>query len=140
MPKSAKMPDDFDKPMHEAQPPAQPMRPGNNGFDGAELQGFIDEIRAEQDKIDEIMRNAQEACEPYRQEIATIKKAAAEAGFSKTEFNTVLRKFRLEAKLEAIDEKLDDDQKGVFEQMLHALGQLTLPLGDTPAANGKGAH
>ncbi len=135
MPKSAKL-DDTNKVHQDTSAPAeQPVRAGSNGYNATQLQGYVDRIRSCQSEIDAIMANAQDACAPHRDDIAAIKKEAAEAGFSKTEFATVLRKLRLEDKLEAVDAKLDEEQKTNYELMIEALDGLAgTPLGDAAAA------
>ena len=133
MPKSAKLDEKSNVHADTSEPQARPAQ--TNGYDGKKLQSFIDRVKACQAEIDKIMQRAQDDCSPHRDDIAAIKKEAAEAGFSKTEFATVLRKLRLEERLENIDAKLDEDQKASFEMMLHALGQLDLPFDNKAAAN-----
>ena len=135
MPKSAKL-DDTNKVHQDTSAPVdEPIRAGTNGYNATQLQSFIDRIRSCQSEIDSIMANAQDACAPHRDDIAAIKKEAAEAGFSKTEFATVLRKLRLEDRLEVVAAKLDEDQKTNYELMIEALDGLAgTPLGDAAAA------
>ena len=135
MPKSAKL-DDTNKVHQDTSAPVdEPIRAGTNGYNATQLQSFIDRIRSCQSEIDAIMANAQDACAPHRDDIAAIKKEAAEAGFSKTEFATVLRKLRLEDRLEVVAAKLDEDQKTNYELMIEALDGLAgTPLGDAAAA------
>jgi hypothetical protein len=98
--------------------------------DGEKLRSLLDRIAEVQSEIDGVMGKAVLACEPHRQDMKEIKKEANEAGFTAIEFNTLIRKERLERKLEKIAENLDDDQKERFEDMLSALGVLSeLPLG-----------
>jgi uncharacterized protein (UPF0335 family) len=153
MPRSAKLADDpavkthMDERASAAAPAAQAeadgepaARPGANGYDGAKLMGFVRRVEAVQAEIDTIMANAQDACEPHRQDIAQIRKDAAEEGFSKKEFATVLRKRRLEQKLEHVADSLDEPQRESFEMMMEALGQLVgTPLGDV-VTNGASGH
>lgn len=124
MPRSAKLDDETDT-IHET-----PAKPGLNGYDGPKLQSFIDRWESVQGEIDEIMDNARDAAEPHRQDQAAIVKEAAEAGFSKKEFKAILRKRRLEDKLQHVADSLDSDQKETYEAMLAALGELAeTPLG-----------
>jgi hypothetical protein len=103
----------------------------NSGFDPKKVQGFVDRVENTQATIDSIMEKARENCAPHRDDIAAIKKEAAENGLSKKEFAAVIRKRRLLDKAENVDRNLDDDQKETFEQMLHALGMLVgTPLAD----------
>lgn len=126
MPKSAKLKDDEGgKVLTESRP----------NSDGRKLRDFLDRILAVQSEIDNVMAKAKLACEPHRQDIKEIKDEANEAGFSAKEFNTLIRKERLERKIENIAENLDEDQKERFEDMLAALGVLSeLPLGRHVAA------
>ena len=134
MPKSAKL--DSKSTVHQDEPAPEARPASTNGFDGKKLKGFLDRFRACQREIDTIMSAAQDECAPHRDDMAAIKKEAAEAGFSKTEFATVLRKMRLEDKLNAVAAKLDEDQQNTYEMMLHALGQLAdTPLGAAAAAS-----
>ncbi|WP_119270880.1 hypothetical protein [Taklimakanibacter deserti] len=104
------------------------------GINGKKLMKFIKRYENVQSEIDDIMSNAQEACTPHREDQAEIVKEAAEAGFSKKEFKTILRKRRLEQKLEQVADSLDADQRETYEQFLHALGALDgTPLGQAAA-------
>lgn len=119
--------------------------PGSNGFDGQRLGEFIRRVEACQAEIDSVMQDAKDACASHRDDIAAIKKEAAEAGFSKTEFSAVLRKHRLEKKLEHVADSLDSEQKETYEQMLESLGELAeTPLGkaalDRTEHEGAAAH
>lgn len=115
-------------------------RPGGNGYDGAKLKNYLDRVANCQAEIDKIMDDAKDACAPHRDDIAAIKKEAAEAGFSKTEFAAVLRKSRLEQRLEHVADSLDSEQKETYEQMLVSLAGLQdTPLGKA-ALEGAAAH
>jgi hypothetical protein len=97
---------------------------------GQKLRSFLDRAKSVQGEIDAIMDEAKLACEPHREDMKALKKEANEAGFAAKEFATLVRKERLEGKIERIAENLDDDQKERFEDMLAALGALAdLPLG-----------
>jgi hypothetical protein len=104
-------------------------RPGTNGFNPDKLQGFIDRVQSCQGEIDRIMEKAKEECLPHREDIEAIKKEAAEQGMPKRPFATVLRRLRLEDKVEHVADKLHDEQKESYEQMLHALGKLAEEMG-----------
>jgi uncharacterized protein (UPF0335 family) len=102
--------------------------------EGAKLRGYLDRIAEVQAEIDKIMENAKAACSPLREDIDEIRKEANEAGFARKELNTLIRKERLERKLERVAENLDEEQKERYEDMLHALGALAdLPLGEAVA-------
>lgn len=132
MPKSAKL--DAKSTVHADETADAPAvrTATSNGFDGKRLLSFVERVEECQGEIDGIMNNAKDACAPHRDDIAAIKKEAAEAGFSKTEFATILRKRRLEVKVKTVDAKLDEDQKEVFDMMMHALDVALGVLSDTP--------
>jgi len=142
MPRGAKIDDEIGG--HEVLPDI--TAPANSK--GAQLRDFLDRIMEVQGEVDTIMKNAKTACSPLREDMAQIKKEANEAGFTAKEFNTLIRKARLEHKIEHIADEMDDEQKERFEDMLHALGELKdLPLGEAAAArhpanpaNGAAAH
>jgi uncharacterized protein (UPF0335 family) len=101
---------------------------------GAQLLSFLERYERVQDDIDRILQDAKDECLPGRDDQAVIAKEAAEAGFSKKEFKTLLRKRRLEKKLEHVADSLDDGQRETYDQFLHALGELSdLPLGQAAA-------
>lgn len=142
MPRGAKIDDEIGG--HEVLP--DQTAPANSK--GAQLRDFLDRIMEVQGEVDTIMKNAKMACSPLREDMAQIKKEANEAGFTAKEFNTLIRKARLEHKIEHIADEMDEEQKERFEDMLHALGELKdLPLGEAAAArhphnpaNGAAAH
>lgn len=105
------------------------VKPATNGFSADKLQGFIDRVQNCQAEIDQITETAKAACLPHREDIASIIKEAAEEGLPKREFSTVLRRLRLEHKLEHVADKLHDDNRETYDQMLHALGKLAADLG-----------
>lgn len=94
------------------------------GLNGKKLLKFIKKWENVQADIDATMKAAQDECTPGREDQAEIVKEAAEAGFSKKEFRTILRKRRLENKLEHVADSLDADQRETYDQFLHALGGL----------------
>ena len=110
------------------------------GIDGEQLADFLAKIDAEQARIDAIMAKAQEDCAPMRDEIAKIKKHAAEAGLPKTEFNTVLRARRLDTLRAKVADKLSKDERSNYDLMQEALGEFAeLPLGAAAMASAKAA-
>jgi uncharacterized protein (UPF0335 family) len=109
----------------------QILKPTN----GKQLMSFVRRHESLQSEIDALMHEAQDACQRYREDQAVLVKEAAEAGFSKKEFKTLLRKRRLEAKLEHVADSLDSDQRETYEQFISALGQLAdTELGRAAAA------
>ena len=98
--------------------------------DGKKLRSYLDRIAEVQGEIDKIMDQAKLACEPHREDIKEIKKEANEAGFSAKEFNTLIRKERLDRKIENIAENLNEQQKERFDDMIAALEVLSEQMGD----------
>lgn len=101
---------------------------------GGKLRNLLDRIANVQKDIDGTMDAAKAECAPLREDIGNIKKEANEAGFSRKEFNALVRKDRLEKQIEAIPSQLDEEQKERYDDMLLALGELKdLPLGQAAA-------
>lgn len=126
MPRSAKLAKDDDGKVL-----ADLSKPNSSG---AKLRNFLDRIHEVQSNIDAVMNKAKLACEPHREDIKEICREASEAGFSAKEFKTLVRKERLDHRLENIAENLDDAQKERFEDMLAALAVLKEQMGDLGAA------
>lgn len=95
-----------------------------NGINEAQLKGFVAEIDGEQDAIDEIMRNAQTACQPHVDRIKEIKREAAEAGIAKKPLTAKLRERTLRRKADACRETLSETQQSVFDEISQKLGDL----------------
>lgn len=120
MPKSAKLTDKAEK-IHAA---AAGER--SNGINEGQLRGFVEEIENEQAAIDEIMRNAQVACQPHLDQIKAIKKEAAEAGIPKKPLAAKLRERGLSRKAEKCRDALTEDQQAIFDEISLKLGDLPL--------------
>jgi nucleotide-binding universal stress UspA family protein len=95
-----------------------------NGFDKAMVQSFMERIGAVQTNIDEIMAAAKEECAPLREDIAAIKREAHDAGIPRMEFNAVITERRAIARVEAIREKMSEEQADNFDKLKLALGDL----------------
>jgi Mg2+ and Co2+ transporter CorA len=95
-----------------------------NGINTEQLKGFVAEIEDEQAKIDEIMRNAQQACEPHVTRIKEIKREAAEAGIAKKPLAAKIRERTLRRKADACREVLSDEQRDLFDEISQKLGDL----------------
>lgn len=111
-------------------------------FDGDELQEYLETIAAAEARIKKRADEASKKSQPDRESIAAARKDMVASGYPSTELATIERRYKLQRKLEGIDEKLDDEQKETFAQMVNALGE----LGDTPlgkaaiARSGKSAN
>jgi hypothetical protein len=102
-----------------------------NGYDSDVVESLVDEIEAEQAKIDAIMDDAKAKCATHSDAIKDLKKAANEEhGIPRKEFNAILSKRRYLQKAENADAKLSDEQKSEFMKLEEALGMLAgTPLG-----------
>lgn len=96
--------------------------------DGDELQSFRDLLIEEWGNIKAIMDAARLKCQGSRTAIKAAKKLLVESGYHAKELDTLMRKFRLEDKLDHVADNLDDDQKPHYDSLLKALGE----FGDTP--------
>lgn len=121
MPRRAKLEGDGERRIHKAED-GEAAGPGHNGINASAVQRFVREIEAEQGEIDGIMDEARAACLPHSEEIAKLKKEAAEAGIPKKELSAALRFRRLEAKKQAIRAGLHEEQRDTYDQIQQALG------------------
>ena len=96
----------------------------SNGINEGQLKQFVAEIDDEQAAIDEIMRNAQTACQPHLDRIKEIKKEAAEAGIAKKPLTAKLRERGLRRKADACRETLSEAQREIFDEISQKLGDL----------------
>ena len=96
----------------------------SNGINEGQLKGFVAEIEDELSSIDEIMRNAQTACQPHVDRIKEIKKEAAEAGIAKKPLSAKLRERGLRRKADACRDSLSEAQQEVFDEISSKLGDL----------------
>lgn len=95
-----------------------------NGINTEQLKGFVAEIEDEQAKIDEIMRNAQIACQPHVDQIKAIKKEAAEAGIPKKPLSAKLRERGLRRKADSCRETLSEEQREIFDEISQKMDDL----------------
>jgi len=117
MPKSAKIPDD---PTEGAT-----VHAAINGINEESLKGFVRAVEEQQGAIDAIMAKAKQDCQPYRDEIKAIKKAAAEADIPKKPFSAKIRERTLRRKADTVDAALSDEHKTIF-------AEISLKLDDMP--------
>lgn len=121
-------------------------KPGHNGYNREQIEGYVNEFEEHDEAIAEIMRKAREACQPHVDDQKAIVKAAAEnAHVPKKVFRAMLRERSLERKRDAVRGTLSEDQQETLDQVKHALGILAdTPLGGAvldqhPEANGQAA-
>lgn len=112
-----------------------------NGFDKEKTTSFVERIEELQDEIDGLMADAKDECAPKREDIASIKKEAHDAGLPRKELNAVIAKRRVLRRIEARRAKLSEGQQDNFDQIEVALGMFSdTPLGRAAVKNGNGAH
>lgn len=97
-----------------------------NGMNEAALKGFVAEYEDEQKKIDQIMRDAREACQPFVDQQKEIKKAAAEAGIPKKPFSAKIRERSLRRRADQVTDSLSEEQKAIFAEISAKLGDMNL--------------
>lgn len=92
------------------------------------LSDYLDTIDEQDGIITDIMQTARKKCQGPRGAIKTARKRMIEDGYHAKELDTLVRKHRLERKVEAVADSLDDEQVQFFRALEKALG----PLADTP--------
>jgi hypothetical protein len=113
-----------------------------NGFDPDELMGFVGRIENVQAEIDELALAYREKAQPLREDIATLKREAVDAGIGRTELAAVLRQRRLEYKAAHVPDSLDLAERANFEEMIASLERLAEqvgPLGEAARDRAKAA-
>lgn len=118
MPRTAEIPDD---PTEGAT-----VHTSVNGINEAALKGFVAEFEDEQEKIDQIMRDAREACQPHIDSQKKIAKAAAEAGVAKRPFKAKIRERALKRRAEGCRGTLSEEQQAIFDEISQKLGDWNL--------------
>jgi hypothetical protein len=100
-----------------------------NGFDPDQLAEFVGRIEDLQGQIDMINLEARSRAQPFRDDIAQVKRKANDAGINRTEFAAVLRQRRLEQKAANVPDSLDLAQRANFQQMIECLDRLAEQVG-----------
>jgi hypothetical protein len=108
---------------------SEPVEGRGNGFDPDQLAAFVGRIEDLQGQIDMINLEARERAQPFRDDIAQVKRKANDAGISRTEFAAVLRQRRLEQKAADVPDSLDLAQRANFQQMIECLDRLAEQVG-----------
>lgn len=102
----------------------------NRVYDGEYIRGAIEQILAEDASIKAVMDAAKLKTQPQRKKKADIIRGLQKSGVGMREVQTLLKKARLELKLETVTSELDDGQKHEFERILAAMGDFAdSPLG-----------
>ena len=118
MPKSAVIPDDPTKGATDIA--------AANGINEELLKGYVVSIEEEDAAIEQIMRTAREACQPHKDSIRAIKKAAAEHQIPKEPLSAKIAERKDMRRAENRRSKLNEDQQGIFDEIAAKLGDLPL--------------
>jgi hypothetical protein len=101
-----------------------------NGYDPEQLEGFLKEIDAADEKLAELKSQYMNRCKGPRADIAGVLEAAKEAGIPMRAFKTLVKNRRLNHRIEANTAGLEPDDAAEYEQLTIALGDFVdLPLG-----------
>ena len=122
--------DDFDQGGADGAPKQRGKGDNSKKFDGALINEALEDIAALELRMAKRLEEANKKNQPDRDKIKQIKDELVESGIPSRELGTLIRKRKLEEKLENIDQKLDDDQKETFANLVEALGAFAdSPLG-----------
>ena len=108
------------------------MAGNSNGFDGDQLNSFLDKIDDADDELLSLKSDHMAACKKPRAKIRETMAEAKEAGLNMAAFRTVVAQRRAERQVEKKIAELEADDAADYAAMQEALG----PFGDTPL----GAH
>lgn len=117
--------------------------PGHNSKDFTPdpraVRDYLEVIDEQDSIIVEIMAAARKKCQGPRGALKTARKRMIEDGYHAKELDTLVRKHRLERKVESVAASLDQDQREFFAALVKALGPLAdTPLGQAAIAAGNG--
>lgn len=122
--------DDFDQGGPDG--PTKQRGKGDNSkkFDGGMVQEALIDISIAEHRMTKRLEEANKKNQADREKIKAIKGDLVDSGVPAKELNTLLRKQKLEKKLETIDAALGEDQKETFAQLVEALDEYAeTPLG-----------
>ena len=100
--------------------------PRENGISETALKGFVSEYESELEEINKIMSDAAIACQPHKDQMKEITKAAAEAGCPKKVFKAKMRERGYLRRAEGARDILSDEQREIYDEISKKLG----PLGE----------
>lgn len=104
-----------------------------NGF--ADAQRWVDEIERHHETLASYQGEYMARCRSVRELITGCFDAAKEAGIPRVELRAVIKERQLLAKLEAMREAMEPEQRETLDQIKHALGMIAdLPLGEVALA------
>lgn len=103
--------------------------PGSNGYQA--IEPHIEAMEEIDEKLEQLKINYMNECREFREAQKRRVKMVKAEGFSVVAFKGVLKKRRLEKKIEKVDEEMQEaDEAETYEAMQHALGMLSdTPLG-----------
>jgi hypothetical protein len=109
-------------------------RAQGNGYDQAQLEGFLTEIDAADDKLAELKSNYMNKCKGPQADIAGVLEVAKESGVPMRAFKALVKNRRLNRKIEANAARLGPDDAAEYDKLCSDLGDfIDLPLGRAAA-------
>ena len=99
------------------------MTDGSNGYDAAEIHGFLDQISKLDDELLTLKGEYMNACRGPRGRIKDVLAQARAAEINMTAFRELLHDHRDERKRQARIDALEADDRDVYETLLDALGE-----------------
>jgi hypothetical protein len=109
-------------------------RAQGNGYDPVQLEGFLTEIDAADDKLAELKSNYMHKCKGPRADIAGVLEAAKESGVPMRAFKALVKNRRLNRRIEANTAGLEPDDAAEYDKLCSDLGDfIDLPLGRAAA-------
>jgi uncharacterized protein (UPF0335 family) len=110
---------------------AKDAKAATNGFDGEILKEFIEKIEGHRGEIESSKGQHMNRCRQIRESIEIVFEEAKAKGIPKKILKAHVDLRLLEAKKEAVVEKLDNDEVDTFKACAEALGEFAaLPLGE----------
>jgi hypothetical protein len=101
--------------------------PGTNGYDGDELQRYLNAIDREDDELASLKGEYMERCKGPRSRIRDLMSTVREAEINMAGFRVLLKKHRSDRRLEQRVAALEEDDGAAYKLMREALGD----FGDT---------
>ena len=102
----------------------------SNGFETATR--WVEEIERHHETLATYQGEYLNRCRSVRELITGCYDAAKDAGIPRAELRAVIKERALLAKIEALREDMEPEQRETLDQIKHALGMLSdLPLGET---------
>lgn len=107
---------------------------GGNGYDRAVLERLLIDIDDADARLDSLRGSYMADCKGVRQDIKAVFDQAKDLGIPKKAFKVIVENRRLDKKIAANVDKLDEEQVADYEKLLTDLGDFVdLPLGAAAA-------